>query len=137
MSACLSWILPQASSSSSTEAPASAPPGACLFKAADGSKLGEAMKAHMPDDILLQFGPKGSYRLEHVLEFLSWLLSKLCQPDEYYMVVLDWFAPHLDPAVQELIAAGGNAHRFMIGGGLTDKAAVCDVTAHHPLQQNF
>ena len=48
---------------------------AVLFKAeGDGSRIRRGLD--IPEDTLLQFGPKGSYRKEHVLEFLDWDLGR-------------------------------------------------------------
>jgi hypothetical protein len=59
------------------------PPIAICFRTGggDGSRIraglqGQAMESYS-DDVLLQFAPKGSYRLETMLEFLEWCLPKL------------------------------------------------------------
>eukprot|EP00439_Symbiodinium_sp_Y106_P077585 s2757_g16.t1 len=61
----------------------------------------------VPDGCLVQTGPKGSYRVEQVLEFLRWDLGAADSTDgsQCEIVVLDWFSAHLDPAVDQLIKA--------------------------------
>lgn len=75
---------------------------AVLFKA-DTDRI----KANLdvPSGCLVQTGPKGSYRVEQVLEFLRWDLGAADSTDGSCceVVCLDWFSAHLDPEVDKLI----------------------------------
>ena len=52
------------------------------------------------------------------------------------VVVLDWFAPHLDPRVDRELAKSGAAC-LRIGGGLTNDVQVCDTHRHGPLTSRY
>ena len=52
------------------------------------------------------------------------------------VVVLDWFAPHLDPRVDRELAKSGAAC-LRIGGGLTNDVQVCDTHRHGPLTSAY
>ena len=52
------------------------------------------------------------------------------------VVVLDWFAPHLDPRVDCELAKSGAAC-LRIGGGLTNDVQVCDTHRHGPLTSAY
>ena len=103
---------------------------------------------------MIQWAPKGSYRLLNVLEYLRWAIGKgHAVPDlpaaspspageaaacagpasqRQLVVVLDWFAPHLDPQVDEELHKSGVAV-LRIAGGLTNDVQVCDTHRHGPL----
>ena len=55
---------------------------------------------------------------------------------ETVVVVLDWFAPHLDPEVDALLHEAGHAC-LRIGGGLTPDVQVGDTHRHGPYQQEY
>ncbi|CAE7467252.1 pip [Symbiodinium sp. CCMP2592] len=101
---------------------------AVLFKA-ETDRIKTALD--VPNGCLVQCGPKGSYRVEHVLDFLKWDLGKADSNDgsECEVVVLDWFSAHLDPSVDDLIKARGHVP-LKLGGGSTPFVAVLDTHAH-------
>ena len=123
---------------------------AVLFKAAGG---GARVRAHLrvPPGVLLQFQEKGSYRLEDVLEYLDWILdrsrlapsedkdasemakassqAKDALPGRRVVYMLDWFAPHLDARVDDLVHSVGHAV-LRIGGHLTGLVQVEDTHCH-------
>ena len=109
---------------------------AVLFKASGGGRRIRS-GLRVPPGVLLQFQEKGSYRLEDVLEYLEWILdrSRLVDPPpppgvgpasgqassnpeaaaaslgpgRRVMYLLDWFAPHVDPKVDDLVHSVGHA----------------------------
>ena len=132
---------------------------AVLFKASGGGhRIRSGLR--VPPGVLLQFQEKGSYRLEDVLEYLEWILdrSRLVDPPpppgvgpasgqassnpeaaaaslgpgRRVMYLLDWFAPHLDPAVDDLVHSAGHAV-LRVGGHLTGLVQVEDTHAHGPM----
>jgi len=129
MTSCPSWRVTRA-------------PGlAILFRhsGAEDSRVTRSVYARTHS--LVQWAPKGSYRLHHVLAYLSWAIghehavpdrpgSEAPDPDEasdtvevqagaraerssmpaktrHLVVVLDWFAPHLDARVDEELKGSG------------------------------
>jgi hypothetical protein len=97
MTNCCSWLTEKA-------------PGiAVLFRIGDAAcsldNLRESLE--IGEDTLIQGGPKGSYRLSQVLEFLGWAVKPAAELGKTVCVVLDWFAPHLDKQVDELIHSLG------------------------------
>ena len=76
---------------------------AILFKADEGSRVKAGLEA--PEATLIQTAPKRSHRVEQVLEFLRWDLGKpgIQDGSQCEVVVLDWFAAHLDAEVDTLI----------------------------------
>ena len=73
--------------------------------------------------------------MEHVLEWLNWVLPLLLgieDPNDA-VVVLDWFAPHLDPAVVECCKAHG-VKLLLFGGGITGEVQVADTHKHNSYQ---
>ena len=81
---------------------------AILFKAEEGSRVKAALDVPPgPPTTLVQTAPKGSYRVEQVVEFLKWDLGKPAVSDgsQSEVVMLDWFSAHLDPEVDRVIQA--------------------------------
>ena len=132
---------------------------AILFKASGGGvRIRDGLR--VPPGVLLQFQEKGSYRLEDVLEYMEWILdrSRLVDPPQppgagpasshassnpeasapsqgpgrRVLYLLDWFAPHLDPAVDDLVHSVGHA-ALRVGGYLAGLVQVEDTHAHGPM----
>ena len=107
-----------------------------------GTQLREALAPHVPEGVLLQLAPKGSFRLEHLLEFLDWDLGDADPSDAdrpgstAEVVLLDWFAPHLDPRVDALVESRGHAI-LRIPGGATPWVAPPDTHAHQPYEREY
>jgi hypothetical protein len=103
-----------------------------LFKGAGSANVRASLSTDKPDTVLLQFAPKGSYRLEHVLEFLDWDVGLADEPADgsaAEVVCLDWFAPHLDAAVDTLITSRGHVP-LKYPGGSTPWVAPPNTHAH-------
>jgi hypothetical protein len=111
---------------------------AVLFKNASGGARVRS-KFTVPADTLLQFGPKGSYRTDTVLEFLNWDLGDADEPKDgstAEIVCLDWFAAHLDGKVQNLVTDKGHVPLY-IPGGATPWVATLDTHYHAPYQHEY
>jgi len=176
MTSCPSWRVTRA-------------PGlAILFRHSDAEASRVTRSVSARKHSLVQWAPKGSYRLHHVLEYLSWAIrqehavpdrpgtgawpatettqararGEAADQDEarddasgtsrdaveaqagalvacgmpaetrQLVVVLDWFAPHLDARVDEQLKGSGVAC-LRIAGGLTPDVQVCDTHRHGPL----
>ena len=107
-----------------------------------GSQLKEMLSPHVPDGVLLQLAPKGSYRLQQLLEFLEWDLGAADSPGDddpgatAEVVLLDWFSPHLDEKVDELVESKGHVV-LRIPGGATPWVAPPDTHAHQPYEREY
>ena len=149
MSTCPSWTVSRA-------------PGlAVLFRhaGAEDSRVTRTVRTYGAG--LVQWAPKGSYRLQHVLDYLRWaVIDKHAIPEQpqavtdpdaspdrigaarapakerHLVVVLDWFAPHLDERVDDLLRGAG-AGCLRIGGGLTGDVQVPDTHRHGPLTSSY
>ena len=104
---------------------------AVMFKAdgEDHSTLRRSLQ--MPPGVLLQFGPKGSYRLEHTLEFYDWLVPEAESEKECSVYLVDWFAPNLDEELDDLLENRGHAC-LRIPGCVTGQVQVPDTHLHGP-----
>ena len=120
---------------------------------ADGKELGILFKAKgkgerirqglsVPRGVLLQFQERGSYRLEDCLEYLQWILDRsravgaASQENRRVVYMCDWFAPHLDESLDDLVHAAGHAI-LRIGGHLTGLVQVEDTHAHAPMTAHY
>lgn len=108
---------------------------AVLFKA---SGTGQRILANLnvPSNVKVQFGPKGSYRTEHVLEWLKHDLGEADGNGNLEVVYLDWFAAHLAEEVQDFIMSQGHVPLF-IPGGATPWVATLDTHCHAPYQKEY
>jgi hypothetical protein len=81
----------------------------------------------------VQWAERGSYRTEHVLDWLNLVLprdgTKVC-------VLLDWYACHKDAEVVKFIRDRGH-HLLLLGGGTTPWVQVPDTHLHHEFSQLF
>ena len=91
-----------------------------LFKASGGRAI-ICAGLSVPAGVVLQLQEKGSYRLEDVLEYMEWVLDRsriamgavdvggLEPSGRRVAYLLDWFAPHLNSRVDELVHSVGHA----------------------------
>ena len=114
-----------------------APPIAVLFRAGSGAS-GVQMRKRLkvPADTLLQFAPKGSYRLGNMLEYFEWAFAPAPHPRDSLVFVLDWYAVHLDEEVDKLLHKMGHAV-LRIGGGITGDVQVGDTHRHGPYTKAY
>ena len=109
-----------------------------LFRIGDAACSLANLRASLQQgaNTLIQGAPKGSYRLNQVLEFLRWAVPPKDKLGKVTCVVLDWFAPHLDSAVDDMIHGLGHCV-LRIGGGLTPVVQVEDTHAHRPYNNHY
>ena len=114
----------------------SVPKLATLFRinAGTGARIRSRLRAK--DNVLLQFAPKGSYNLDRTLDYIKWSVEPSPHPSEAVCLLLDWFAPHLCPEVDELCDDLGHPN-LKLGGGLTPFVQVEDTHAHQPLSREY
>lgn len=86
----------------------------------------------------VQWAPKGSYRSEHVLKFISNLEDRGTQllPGRRQIFTLDDYSAHLDPTVKDALFKKGY-WRDIIPGGVTGDVQVNDTHCHHAVKQEY
>lgn len=109
---------------------------AVCFKAQSGEHIRARWGEEIPSDTLLQFAPKGSYRVEHIVEFLEWDLGAADSEADCEIVWLDYYAPHRDVAVRSCIKNKGHVPMDFPGGS-TPWTAPLDTHAHWPLERGY
>ena len=83
-----------------------------------------------------QVGPKGTYRTEHVVEFLRKHLEPASEGRDWRICLADFYGPHADGAVFDLCWS----HMYvliLIGGGCTGVLQVMDTHLHAPLSRRY
>ena len=96
----------------------------------------------VPERTLLQFAPKGSFRLEHTLEYYEWVLPANAdelslypkgpnQDKAVFCNLVDWYGPNLRPELDELVEDRGGM-TLRLPGCVTGHVQVNDVGAHAP-----
>ena len=83
-----------------------------------------------------QVGPKGTYRTEHVVEFLRRHLEPACEGRDWRICLADFYGPHADDVVFDLCWS----HQYvllLIGGGCTGVIQVMDTHLHGPLSARY
>ncbi len=100
-----------------------------LFK---GTGLKSRAKSKSPH-CAVQWAARGSYRTEHVLDWLNMVLptdgTRVC-------VLLDWYACHKDEEVVKFIRDRRH-HLLLLGGGATPWVQVPDTHLHYEFSQLF
>ena len=109
---------------------------AVMFNVAHGNGSRIRARLQSPVGSILQFSPRGSYRLEHTLHFLDEVLETVAGAADCIVVLLDWFAPHLDVQVDAL-CHGKNHAVLRLGGGITGDVQVPDTHRHGPLSRAY
>ena len=113
--------------------PSSAPNLEFSFK-----RAGKRVKLNPPSGVTVQWAPKGSYRLEHVLKFCNQVPAQPCAlfPQKRKIFTLDDHSAHLDPAVKESLSKRGY-FLVILPGGTTGDLPVNDTDLHHPLKTSY
>ena len=83
-----------------------------------------------------QVGPKGSYRTDHVVEFLRRHLEPASDGRDWRIIMADFYGPHVDSTVFELCWTRQYV-LILIGGGVTGVLQVMDTHLHYPLSQRY
>ena len=68
----------------------------------------------------MQSAPKGSYRVEQLLEFFDQLLPVASRPEDACCLYVDWFSAHLSDEVWELVVETKGHMLAYHGGGLLE-----------------
>ena len=88
-------------------------------------------------DVLVQTAPKGSYRVEQLLEYLDLLLPVAERPEDSVCLYLDWFSAHLSAEVWDLVVEQKGHMLAYHGGGVTGILQANDTHIHEPLSKIF
>ena len=114
------------------------PPLEVMFKA-DGQVLQARLRHHIPDWapwLTVVTSPKGSYRLEHVLDYLENILDPWRDGRDWRIVWCDTFAPQCCDAVVRLCWSRGYI-LLIHGGGVTPVVQPPDTDLHGPLRRKY
>ena len=84
----------------------------------------------------VQVGPKGSYRTDHVLEFLKRHLEPASAGRDWRIIMADFYGPHADTTVFDLCWSRQYV-LILIGGGVTGVMQVMDTHLHYSLSQRY
>jgi len=98
--------------------------------------LREGLKDDVPPGVLLQFGPKGSYRLEHTLEFYEWECKPVEDPKDAVLYLHDYYAPNLDDSMDAFFETKGHVSTE-IPPTCTGLLQTCDIRAHGPMERIY
>ena len=92
-------------------------------------------KPDPPNGSKIQWAPKGSYRVEHVLKYIENLptLPVTLTPGRMEIFTLDDYSAHLEPSVKGALFKKGYIP-VIIGGGITGDVQVNDADYHHPVK---
>ena len=107
---------------------------AVMFRVGEGDGREIRRKLRVPPGVLLQFAPKGSYRLEHTLEYYDWILEEhavAADGEPHFVCIADWFKPNLDASFRTCVERHGGM-LVHIPGSLTGHVQVNDTRLHAP-----
>ena len=97
--------------------------------------VGKRVKLNVPNNVSVQWDPKGSYRLEHVLKFIEKVPAQACPlfPEKRKIFTLDDYSAHLHPEVKKALKKKGY-FLVILPEGITGDLQVNDTDVHHPLK---
>ena len=97
--------------------------------------VGTRVKLDPPAGVTVQWAPKGSYRVEHMVKFCSQVPVQSCAlfPQKRKIFTLDDYSAHLDPQIKEELKKQGY-FLVILPGGITGDLQVNDTDLHHPLK---
>ena len=100
--------------------------------------VGKRLKLTVPNNVSMQWAPKGSYRLEHILKFIEKVPTQPCSffPGKRKAFTLDDYSAHLHPEVKEALKKKGY-FLVILPGGITGDLQVNDADVHHPLKSSY
>ena len=113
--------------------PFSAPELEFVFKGTS-----KRVKLNPPSGVTVQWAPKWSYKLEHVMKFCDQVPAQPCVlfPQKCKIFTLDDYSAYLDPAVKESLSKRGY-FLVILPGGITGDLQVNDTDLHHPLKAPY
>ena len=99
---------------------------------------GTRTQLNPPDGMNVQWAPKGSYRIEQILDMVKHLpyLFNMFTEQGYAIYVLDDYSVHLMPEVGQALLKKGYV-LIVIGGGITGDIQINDTSCHHFLKKNY
>ena len=108
---------------------------------ADGHVLGEQLQAYvfsrgLPFQVTVVTGPKGSYREEHILNFLETHVGDSVPGRKWELVFLDAYAPGLTDNVQRCCWARGCVE-ITHGGGASSMCQTNETDHHLHVRKRF
>ena len=100
---------------------------------------GEGARTHLtpPEGVNYQWAPKGSYRIEQILDMIKQLPNRFNMFTEkgYAIYVLDDYSVHLMPEVRQALLKKGYV-LVVIGGGITGVIKINDTSCNHNLKKH-
>ena len=98
---------------------------------------GTAIHLVFPKGVNYQWAPKGSYRIEQMLDMIKKLPNRLNLLTEkgFAIYVLDDYAVHLMPEIRQAFKKGYIL--VVIGGGITVYMQINDTHCHHQLKSQY
>eukprot|EP00794_Sanderia_malayensis_P013649 gene13649-15078_t len=101
---------------------------------------GKGARTHLnpPDGVKIHWSPKGSYRLEQMLETIANLPNchNIFTAKNYAVYVSDDYSVHLMPEVKAALLKRGYIY-VGIGGGITGDIQINDTDVHAPLKAKY
>ena len=122
---------------SSTERAAKIPPLECMFKG--GEQIENKLKQYIRgrgDWLTVVTGPKGSYREEHILNYLETHLAPWSADRHWRVLLLDAYAPQMTDNVRRLCWSKGYIV-LIHGGGTTGVMQPNDTDLHQHLRRLY
>ena len=100
--------------------------------------VGKRVKLNVPNNVSVQWDPKGSYRLEHVLKFIEKVPAQACPlfPGKRKIFTLDDYSAHLHPEVKKALKKKGY-FLVILPGCITGDLQVNDTDVHHTLKSSI
>ena len=101
---------------------------------------GKGTRTHLnpPNGMNYQWAPKGSYRIEQMLDMIKHLPNRfnIFTEQGYAIYVLDDYSVYLMPGVRQALLKKGYV-LIVIGGGVTGDIQINDTSCHHFLKKNL
>ena len=101
---------------------------------------GKGTRRHLtpPEGVNYQWAPKGSYRIEQILNMIKQLPNRFNKFTEkgYAIYVLDDYSVHLMPEVRQALLKKVHV-LVVIGGGITGDIQINDTSCHHILKKHY
>ena len=100
---------------------------------------GKVSRTHLtlPEGVNYQWAPKGSYRIEQILEMIKQLPNRINMITEkgYAIYVLDDYSVYLMPELRQALLKKGYV-LVVIGGGIAGDVQINDTSCHHNLKKH-
>ena len=101
---------------------------------------GKGTRTHLtpPEGVNYQWPPKGSYRIEQILDMIKQSPNRFNMFTEkgYAIYVLDDYSVHLMTEVRQAFLKKGHV-LVVISGGITGDIQINDTSCHHNLEKHY